>query len=271
MSGPLGEPVAAEWALLPDGVAVIEMARASGLTLVERTEPEHATTRGTGELIMAASRAGPSEILLGLGGSATVDGGVGCLAAMGFRFELMEVVSPVVWDWPTIRCACDVTNPLLGPNGAVAVYGPQKGVLDSAMAARIEERLEWLTHFTNLSPEEPMTGAAGGLAFGLAAFAGASLEGGADLVMGRLGFDAVLAEADVVVTGEGKLDSQSMQGKVVGEVVRRAEAAGRRCYAVAGTADPSLQFAVPFEVGSSKTQPAEAVTDAAARVAKLML
>jgi glycerate kinase len=297
VSGPLGAPVEASFALRPDGAAVIEMARASGLALLSpgSLDPLRATTRGSGELIRAAAAAGATSVLLGLGGSATNDGGAGCLSALGFRFldaagkpiaegggglsDVVQVIPAASHDWPQIRCACDVTNPLLGPHGATAVFGPQKGVGPGAMSARLEEGLRRLA---SLGPpglaEAPMTGAAGGLSFGLAAFAGAKLERGSHLVLAELGFERQLGGHDVLVTGEGKLDGQTAHGKVAGEVLLRGSRAGLRCYALCGVLgegwrELSAQLAAdPVAVSQPDPSKAgEALSRAAAALARTHL
>jgi glycerate 2-kinase len=229
------------------------MARVAGLAMLGERAPDplRATSRGVGELIAEVGRRGASEVLLGVGGTATNDGGAACLSALGFRFvdvdghELpdgggflsgLARVQPPEHLLPRIRVACDVVNPMLGPTGSTRVFGPQKGVCDAETLARLEVGLSRLASFAppGLAPTAPMTGAAGGIAFGLAAFAGARLERGSKLVLELLGFDDRLRETDIVVTGEGKLDGQTASGKIVGEVLRRSHEAGRRTFALCG-------------------------------------
>ncbi|HEX4778881.1 MAG TPA: glycerate kinase [Acidimicrobiia bacterium] len=212
VSGPLGEPVDAQWALLPDGTAVIEMARASGLALVDgRNDPLRATTRGTGELVAAAARAGARRIVVGVGGSATTDGGLGAVEALGWSLAGLDVV-----------VACDVHTSFVD---AARVFGPQKGASD-AQVALLTRRLERVAQqYVDRTGTDVLaldgSGAAGGLAGGLAAI-GARLEPGFDVVARVAGFEDALADADAVVTGEGKLDATSFDGKVVGGVLEWA-------------------------------------------------
>ena len=223
VSDPLGRPVEASFALLPGGeTAIVETAQASGLWRVAEEERDAwaATTRGTGELIVAAVRAGASRVVVTVGGSATSDGGAGALAALdeaGVDVEL-EVV-------------CDVRSPW---EDAPRVFGPQKGA-DPATVERLERRLEELARTAPRDPRGmPMTGAAGGLSGGLWAFRGARLVAGAPYVLDALGFDERMLEVSLVVTGEGRLDEQTLAGKVVGEVARRSRRAGVPCHAVVG-------------------------------------
>jgi glycerate kinase len=216
VTGPLGGVVDAEWGRLPDGTAVVEMARASGLALVSgRTDPLRASTRGTGELIAAAARAGARRIIVGVGGSATTDGGLAAVEALGWSLAGLEVV-----------VACDVST---GFGSAAEVYGPQKGA-SAAQVALLTRRLEQLAGVyrqrTGVDVGElEGAGAAGGLAGGLAAL-GARLEPGFDVVAQAAGLDAALDGAELAVTGEGKLDVTSFEGKVVGGVLEWAADAG---------------------------------------------
>jgi len=222
VAGPLGEPVEAEYGLLDDGrVGVVEMAQASGLTLVpeERRDAWAASTRGTGELIAAAAADGAERILVSVGGSATTDGGAGALAAL--------VRVPV----PPLTVLCDVANPY---EDAAVVFGAQKGA-DPETVERLTARLDEIASTLPRDPRGvPMTGCAGGLSGALWAAHGAQLVSGADYVLDLLGFDRLLGEADLVITGEGRLDRQSAAGKVVGVVAGRCRAAGVLCVAVVG-------------------------------------
>jgi len=254
VSGPLGEPVDATWGKFGD-TAVIEMAVAAGLVLVptDRRDPTRTTTFGVGQLIIAALDAGCKNIIVGIGGSATTDGGAGMAQALGMRFvtsrerkladdhKLPLVANPFITggdlaylasiDRTTIdprittahiTIACDVTNPLCGPTGAAAVYGPQKG----ASPRQVEQLDAGLAHLASLVPDvdaaAPGMGAAGGLGFGLVAFCGATLERGIDIIMNAVGFDQRAAKADLVITGEGRIDGQSIQGKTVIGIAKRA-------------------------------------------------
>ncbi|HEX5616067.1 MAG TPA: glycerate kinase [Acidimicrobiia bacterium] len=225
VTGPLGDPVDAEWAVLRTGVAVVEMARASGLALVADNDPLRASTRGTGELIAAAARGGAKRIVVAVGGSASTDGGLAAVETLGWSLAGLDVV-----------VACDVTTTFLD---AASVYGPQKGAT-AAQVALLGRRLERLAdQYRSRTGVDVTTleggGAAGGLAGGLAAI-GATLEPGFEVVANVVGLEDALAAADVVVTGEGALDVTSFRGKVVGgvlewatelDVAHRAVIAGR--------------------------------------------
>ena len=230
VTGPLGRPVTAAWRLR-DGVAVIEAARASGLVLAggpEANDPMAATTAGVGELIGAAVAAGARRVLVGVGGSATTDGGLGALKAMPSAARLRGV---------RIEVACDVATRF---TDAAAVFAPQKG----ASAAQVELLTRRLERLAQIYADErgvdvaglPGAGAAGGLAGGLAA-AGAELVSGFDLVADEIDLCGRIEGADLVVTGEGRLDDTSFEGKVVGGVARLARAAGVPVWAVVGADD----------------------------------
>ena len=266
--------IQAEWLRSDDGRrAVIEMARASGLSLVppENRNPLVLTTFGTGQLVSAVLDAGVRRITLGIGGSATNDGGSGLLQALGARplntagnTQVVKSTATIPRLLPTVvrvdlagldprlaevdlRIACDVTNPLLGPIGATATFGPQKGVTP-ADAAFLETALEaWADALEAATGrrerDTPGAGAAGGVGFGLLCLRGRfrSLElvPGVDLVAEETGLDAKLAGADIVVTGEGRIDAQTAFGKTALGVARRAQAAGVRCIAVGGGVEPA--------------------------------
>jgi glycerate 2-kinase len=247
---PLGRPIQARWLRSEDGArAFVEMAAASGISLLGATERDAsgATSVGTGELLCAVLDTGVRHIALGIGGTATTDGGAGLLRGLGAHVsdDLGSVnlsgLDPRLSE-TTLLIACDVTNPLLGPEGAAAVYGPQKGaspddvpVLDARLArfadamAGASGRDERLT---------PGAGAAGGVGFGLLSLAGRfrsiELRPGIDLVMEEAGFDDALATSDLVLTGEGRIDAQTAFGKTALGVARRAQAAGLPCVAFGG-------------------------------------
>jgi glycerate kinase len=218
--------VEAGFALLPDGSGIVEMAQASGLSLVPEADRDAwaASTRGTGELIAAAAAAGAAPIVVTVGGSATTDGGAGAIEALkeaGFEagrgFELHVV--------------CDVRVPF---EDAPRIFGPQKGA-DAAMVERLERRLDELAASFPRDPRgEPMTGCAGGLSGGLWAAYGAELLPGAPYVLDTIGFDALMRASAFVVTGEGSLDEQTLQGKIVGEVATRCRQGGVTCHAIVG-------------------------------------
>jgi glycerate kinase len=226
VADPLGRPVEAHFALMPGGeTAVVEMAQASGLWRVAEHERDawRASTRGTGELIAAAVEAGAETVIVTVGGSATSDGGAGAIEA------LAESGAE-----PVLRVVCDVSTPF---ERAPAVFGPQKGA-DPATVKRLERRLDELAEAAPRDPRRvPMTGAAGGLSGGLYAYLGAELVPGAPYVLDAIGFDERMRRAAYVVTGEGKLDDQTLQGKIVGEVATRCRQRGVTCHAVVGKAD----------------------------------
>jgi glycerate kinase len=258
--GPLGEPVRARWGVLGDGAtAVIEMAAASGLPLVppDRRDPRVTTTRGTGELVRAALDAGLRRIVLGIGGSATNDGGTGMARALGIRFldeggrdlpeggaalaRLARVdlsgVDRRVGD-ADLLVACDVDNPLTGPRGASAVYGPQKG----ATPAMVQELDAALGRFAGVAraatgrdvDRVPGAGAAGGLGAGLLLFTPARLRPGVEIVLETTGFDGRVRDADLVVTGEGRTDFQTAMGKAPVGVAAAAKRHGVPVICLAG-------------------------------------
>lgn len=266
VTGPLGEPVEARLGLLGDGETVfVEMAEASGLSRVprERLDPRRATTRGTGELIRAAVRTGRPRLLIGIGGSATNDGGAGALEALGARFldasgaavpaggaglgrlaeiDLVHFEAPVGME---VVVACDVTNPLTGPSGASAIYGPQKGAAPEDVQC-LDAALE---HFAGVVctklgkdwKDAPGAGAAGGLGFALLAFLGARLERGVDLVLDAIRFNHHLEGTGLVLTGEGRIDRQTTTyGKTLTGIGRRARAAGVPVLALAGSLGEDL-------------------------------
>lgn len=255
VTGPLGSPVHAGYALLPDGTAIIEMAAAAGLSLTAgRLDPWQATTRGVGELMVDAARRRARRIIVGLGGSATNDGGAGMAAALGWAFDALPIPSRVVappespWSIETLA-ACDVTNPLLGPRGCTRVFGPQKGVCSNDMPA-FEQALAGLASF--FPPEiadTPGAGAAGGLGFGLMAFCGATIVSGFGIVADLLQLEDSVATADLVVTGEGSLDDQTLDGKGPHGVAALAHLHGKPVVGIGGrvtdAARPSFSLALP--------------------------
>ena len=259
VSGPLCEEVTAKYCIIDGTTAVIEMAAAAGLTLVkeELRDPMNTTTLGVGELIRDAIRRGCRSFIIGIGGSATNDGGVGMLSALGFEFldkfgnaipegarglELLNSIS-VKNAMPELKecsfhIACDVTNPLCGDDGCSAVYGPQKG----AAPASIELMDSWLRSYAELArgvipnadPNYSGAGAAGGLGFAFMTFLGAKLESGIKIVLEKTSLAEYIKEADVVITGEGRLDSQSVMGKAPVGVAALAKKHGKKVIAFAG-------------------------------------
>lgn len=261
VTGPLGEPVCAQLGILKDGcTAVLEMSQAAGITLVPASErnPIKTTTYGVGEMIRDAISRGCRHFIIGIGGSATNDGGIGMLQALGFelldetgkevRFgaeglrQLAAIrkgsVLPELSEC-TFRVACDVTNPLCGEKGCSAVFGPQKGA-DAAMIRKMDQ---WLAHFAALSrkshpdadPDFPGAGAAGGLGFAFLTYLHASLESGVRIVLEETRLEDYLRDADLVITGEGRLDGQTAMGKAPIGVAELAKKYGKPVLAFAGS------------------------------------
>jgi glycerate kinase len=256
---PLGRGIDAEWGVLGDRItAVVEMAAASGLPRLRENErdPRITSTRGTGELILAAAASGAQRIVIGIGGSATNDGGAGMARAFGYRFldaagdELAEGGAALArlariegqtdprLIRPAIDVACDVRNPLLGPEGATAVYGPQKGAtpeIQRELEAALTRYADVVEAFVGRDVRSvPGAGAAGGLGAGMIAFLDARLVSGALLVLDAVHFDERLVGADLVVTGEGRIDGQSVYGKLTHAVALAAKRQGIPVVAVAG-------------------------------------
>lgn len=262
VTGPLGTPVEAAYAILPDGSAVMEMAAAAGLPLAgEVRDPLRATTRGVGELLLDAAERGVKRVLLGLGGSATNDGGVGMAAALGFRFldgagepveplagrlaEIREIVPPERLPELTVTAACDVDNPLAGPLGATAVFGPQKGVTPE-LFPELERGVAHLGGVLEGFAGKPVatvpgSGAAGGLGAAVLALLGGTLRPGIEMLLDAAGFDELLEGADLVLTGEGRIDGQSAHGKVPAGVGLRCKAKGVPCAALCGSVGPGAE------------------------------
>ena len=251
---PLGRPIQARWLRSADGTrAVVEMAEASGLSRVAPDERDAtaATSVGTGEAIRSAIDAGASSIVLGIGGSATTDGGAGLLRGLGARVDRDEPVADLAGLDPRLAnidmaVACDVSNPLLGADGAAAVYGPQKGASPPDVV-ELDRRLSLFADALESSAgrrvrDTPGAGAAGGLGFALLAiadrFRSFALRPGIELLMEATDFDARLAAADLVITGEGRIDAQTAFGKTALGVARRAVDAGVPCVAVGGGVEP---------------------------------
>jgi glycerate 2-kinase len=248
VSDPLGRPLEAAFALIDGGrTGIVEMARASGLGLVAEEERDAwaASTRGTGELIVAAVEAGAERVIVTVGGSATTDGGAGALEVLD------EAVIEVEMD-----VLCDVLTPF---EDAARVFGPQKGA-DAAMVRKLSERLDRLASGFKRDPRgKPMTGCAGGLSGGLWAQFGARLHEGPAFVLGALGFDERMRAAAFVVTGEGRIDEQTLQGKLVGEVATRCRQSGVPCHGVVGRIelDPFSQRILDFASLTEATTLAE--------------
>ena len=267
VEGPLGDPIDARYGLIDGGAtAVVELATASGLVLIppERRDPRRASTYGFGQLLDAARNDGVTKVIAGIGGSATNDGGAGMGQAIGYRLldgsgrdlprggaalARLQRIDPSGlhpgWRSVQVMVACDVTNPLLGPEGASAVYGPQKGAdpdtvreLDAALARFAEVVKRDLGKDV---ADIPGAGAAGGTGAGLVAFLDAQLVPGAPLIVEASGFDRHLPGADLVITGEGRVDEQTAYGKAPGEVAKRAHAAGIPVLLLAGSKGPGWE------------------------------
>jgi glycerate kinase len=251
VTGPDGRPTPGEWLELPDGSAVIELAQSSGLPLMNALDPLGSTTRGLGEVVRAALDAGATSLVIGLGGSASTDGGSGALAALGLRLSddaglplpeggaalarLSSVDRGELLPAPPggVLLLSDVTAPLLGQTGAAAVFGPQKGAGPDDVAL-LDAALAVLAEHLGGDPTLPGTGAAGGTGYGFHAAWGARLESGADYLARLGGLDAAIDGADVLLLGEGRFDSQSLGGKIVGQLLQSAEAHGVRAGVIAG-------------------------------------
>lgn len=264
VQGPFGEPVEAAYLQLPGGQAVVEMAAAAGLPLAGgRKDPRRASTYGVGQLIRHAAERGNRNILLGLGGSCTNDGGCGCAAALGVRFldRDGQPFIPVGGTLADIRhidlsgvgclrdvqltAMCDIDNPMHGPAGAACVFGPQKGA-DPETVAFLDRQLAALDgticrELGRRVADIPGAGAAGAFGAGMVAFFQAQLRPGIEAVLDLVGFDAMLQGCDVVFTGEGRLDSQSLRGKVLSGVGRRARAHGVPVVAIVGGVAPDTE------------------------------
>ena len=255
VTGPLGEPVRGRYAVASNGIGVVAIADASGLALIPpaRRDPLRTSSYGTGELIGACTRSGCRRVIVCLGGSATVDGGAAIAQALGAKFldETGAVIEKPMTGatighvasfeppahLPEIVACCDVTSPLLGPQGAAAVYGPQKGA-SAEQVCELEAGLAHLARVIGGDPETPGAGSAGGAGWGLATMCGAGIEGGAKLVLDFIGFDKHLDGCDLVLTGEGALDAQTLAGKAPMEVARRAVARGIPVVAIVGRLGP---------------------------------
>lgn len=292
--GPLGHITDADYAIADD-TAIIEMSAASGLTLVpeEERNPMLTSTEGTGELILDALDHGCRRFLVGIGGSATNDCGLGMLDALGWRFldgdghvisrlggqslELVEAIDDSSADPRLRECeftvACDVTNPFCGPDGAAYVFAPQKGA-DLQMVERLDRGMR---HFASAVSAKcgidvvnvEGAGAAGGLGGAFLAFLGARLQRGIEMVLDSIGFDSIIQDADLVITGEGKVDSQTMAGKTACGVLARCKKYGIPCVAICGKVSmcPELQqagFAGIFPIADASCSIEEAMNEAVA-------
>ena len=280
VQGPLALSVEAQYGLLPDGSAIMDAASASGLTLISEAErnPLQTSTYGTGQMIRLALDAGVRDIVIGLGGTATVDGGMGMLSALGVRFW-----DSGMWEVPAcggnledvsridvsgldpriaecrIRAMCDVDNPLLGPQGAARMFGPQKGA-DESMVERLEAGMAQFARALQAATgiecaDTSGAGAAGGLGAALVSVLGARLVPGIECVLDLVGFDKMLEGADYCITGEGRLDGQTLHGKAVGGIAARCKKAGVPCLAVVGSEAPDVDIQALRRAGLDSVVP----------------
>jgi glycerate kinase len=272
---PIGREIEAGYAWIEDGkLAVMEMSEASGMRRLSENErdPIRATTFGVGEMILDAKNRDAHEIIIGLGGSATNDGGWGMARALGYRFDyehdheqeqekdtervadlvvLCRIEKPQNLNLPKIIAAVDVRNPLLGDNGATQVFGPQKGASHDELKV-LEQAL---TRLANVIAEDfgfdyrdkAGAGAAGGLGFGLMSFCGATIRPGFDVVAEAVGLESKMKDADVVITGEGSLDRQTLEGKTPAGVARLARKLGKKVFAIVGRYDGNPQVRELFD------------------------
>ena len=296
--GPLGDPVDADYGLIDGGsTAVIEMAKAAGLALVptDRRDPRVTTTYGVGELMQHAYDEGARRFVVGIGGSATNDGGAGLAQALGYHLldETGRELPPgglalrrlarihvggvhANWKQSEVDVACDVTNPLTGPSGASAVYGPQKGATPE-MVAELDAALH---HFAEIIRRDlgidverlPGAGAAGGLGAGLVAFTAARLQPGAELVMEALHLDQRLTGASIVITGEGRVDSQTARfGKGPAAVARHAKNAGIPVVAIGGSVADETELRLLFDALEATVVEPGSLDDAIAQARPLLV
>ncbi|HEN4518183.1 TPA: glycerate kinase [Streptococcus agalactiae] len=261
VKGPLGEKVHASYGIIPQRqLAIIEMAAAAGITLIatEERNPLHTTTYGVGEMIKDAISKGCRHFIIGIGGSATNDGGAGMLQALGYALldkdnQEISLGAQGLADLKSIstdkvieelkecdfKIACDVTNPLCGAQGCSSIFGPQKGA-DEDMITKMDT---WLSNYATLATSVSEkadatiegTGAAGGLGFAFLAFTNATLEPGIDIILSEINIEKAISEADLVVTGEGRLDGQTVMGKAPIGVAKLAEKYGKKVVAFSGS------------------------------------
>lgn len=310
VADPLGRTISAQYGIIDDGrTAVMEMSAASGLPLIAPTErnPLRTSTYGTGEMIVDAIKRGCRKFLVGIGGSATNDGGTGMLRALGFRFfdaegneligggEILERIDKIDASMARTELAdcefivaCDVTNPLYGPEGAAYVFAPQKGA-DAAMVERLDQGLRnyarAIERFNGVQVDAIAgAGAAGGLGGGFKALLGARLEPGIDMVLNAMQFSKIIAGSDLVITGEGRIDRQTTMGKAPSGVLREATAQGIPTIAIGGAVQPCKEleqsgFAavlpivagpVALEVAMQRDTAIENVRRTATQIAKIL-
>ncbi len=288
---PLGREIDARYAWIADRkLAVLEMSEASGMRRLTESErdPLRATTFGVGEIILDAATRGANEIIIGLGGSATNDGGFGMARALGFRFDyeheqkqkvtcllhLTKIIKPKDFVLPRIIAAVDVRNPLLGENGATRVFGPQKGAADDKID-NLERALAKLADVVSKEfgvnyRDEPGAGAAGGLGFGLMSFCGARIRPGFDVVAEAVRLESKIKDVDLVITGEGSLDRQTLEGKTPAGVARLARKLRKRVFAIVGRTDENRQLRELFDKVYELAEPGMSERENIKRAAELL-
>jgi len=290
---PLGREIDARYGWIEERkLAVMEMSEAAGMRWLSENErdPARATTFGVGEMILDATKRGADEIIIGLGGSATNDGGFGMARALGFRFDyqreqddeqkvtcllyLARIAKPKDLRLPKIIAAVDVRNRLLGKNGATRVFGPQKGATDDKVES-LERALAWLADVVSQEfgvdyRDEAGAGAAGGLGFGLMSFCGAKIRPGFDVVAEAVELESKMKDADVVITGEGSLDRQTLEGKTPAGVANLARKLGKRVFAIAGRAGEDRKVREVFDEIYDLARPGTSQKEQMARAAELL-
>jgi len=288
---PLGREIDARYVWIADRkLAVLEMSEAAGMWRLSRDErdPLRTDTFGVGEMILDAAQYGAREMIIGLGGSATNDGGFGMARALGFRFDyehehekkvtclfhLVKIAKPKELTLPKIIAAVDVRNPLLGENGATRVFGPQKGAADDKID-NLERALAKLADVVSKEfgvdyRDEPGAGAAGGLGFGLMSFCGARIRQGFDVVAEAVRLESKIKDVDLVITGEGSLDRQTLEGKTPAGVARLARKLGKRVFAIAGRRDENRQVRELFDEVYELAEPGMSERENIKRAAELL-
>jgi len=290
VTGPDGRGVTARWLWLPDGTAAVELAESSGITYMGRLDPLYSTSRGLGEVLRAVAEEQPTQILVGIGGSASTDGGWGALAALGLRaFDArgrmlgpggaslagaVRVDTTELVPLPPVTLLADVDNPLLGERGAATVFGPQKGAGPEDVAV-LDNCLSCWSRVLGGDPDMPGAGAAGGVGYGLMTVYGATRAPGADVIAQVSGLSAAIAGTNVVITGEGRFDASSLHGKVVGHVLDmvRRSADPAQLIVIAGQIDSPVErgyalTAVAGSVESAIADPLHWIRRAAADAAR---
>jgi glycerate kinase len=290
---PVGREIDARYAWIEERkLAVMEMSEAAGMRRLTESErdPLRATTFGVGEMILDAATRGANEIIIGLGGSATNDGGFGMARALGFRFDyeheqeheqkvtcllhLVKIAKPKELTLPKIIAAVDVRNPLLGENGATRVFGAQKGAAGDKID-NLEHALAKLADVVSKEfgldyRDEPGAGAAGGLGFGLMSFGGARIRPGFDVVAEAVRLESKMKDVDLVITGEGSLDRQTLEGKTPAGVARLARKLGKRVFAIAGRTDENRQVRELFDEVYELAEPGMSEKENIKRAAELL-